>query len=231
MRLLPVLIAALVLFSPVVALAQEQNYQVAKSDKNEVFVLPYTASNRDKDSPLVYTFDTPKQSNWIISVTNNQTYVQSNDSKTIIRIQEPAPSEKYIEITMFGSESRTYWVAVNTPDAKNARLYTSPAGQPGWSDENPISISHDSAQGLTVTDGKRIVVDRLDLAGFAVGSIVVYGNDGEKTTPNATAGNITFEILYGSFSQSPLFLVPALVMAGVGGLVIGLLIFKKRKPE
>ena len=59
----------------------------------------------------------------------------------------------------------------------------------------------------------------------------MYGNDGEKTTPNTAAGDISFEILYGSFSQSPLFLVPAAVMAGVGGLVIGLLIFKKRKPE
>src|SRR5919198_1197143 len=116
------LLAVLVLFSPVLALAQ-QNYQVAKSDKNEVFVLPYNASNRDKDNPLVYTFDTPKQSNWLLSMTNNQTYVPSNDSKTIIRIQEPAPSKKYIEIAMFGGESRTYWVAVNTPDPGYARLY------------------------------------------------------------------------------------------------------------
>jgi len=231
MRLLPVLIAALALLSPVIALAQEQNYLVEKSDKNEVFVLPYSASNRDKDNPLVYTFDTPKQPNWIISLANNQTYVASNDSKTIIRIQEPAPSEKYIEITMFGNESRTYWVVVNTPEARNARLYVSPASQPGWSDENPISIAHDSAQGLTVTDGKRVVVDRLDLTGFAVGSIAVYGNYGEKTTPNTTAGDISFEILYGSFSQSPLYYVPLGVMLGVGGLIIGLLMFKKRKPE
>jgi hypothetical protein len=229
MRLLLALIAVLVLFPPVLALAQEQNYLVSKSDKNEVFVLPYTASNRDKDNPLVYAFDTPKQPNWILSITNNQTYLPNNDAKTIIRIQEPVPSEKYIEIAMFGGESRTYWVAANTPDEGYAQVYIKK--EDGWSTENPISISHDSAQGLTVTDGKRVVVDRLDLQGFAVGSIVVYGNDGEKTTPNTAAGDISFEILYGSFSQSPLFLVPAAVMAGVGGLVIGLLIFKKRKPE
>src|SRR5919197_6555422 len=115
MRLLLVLIAAVVLFSPVVALAQEQNYQLEKTGRNEVFALPYTASNRDRDNPLVYTFDTPKTANWILNITNNQKYVQSNDSKTIIRIQEPALSEKYIEITMFGSESRVFWVVVNTP--------------------------------------------------------------------------------------------------------------------
>jgi hypothetical protein len=230
MRLLTGLIAVLILFSPVVALAQEQNYQVFKSDKNEIFALPYTASNRDKDNPLVYTFDTPKQSNWLISITNNQTYVPSNDSKTIIMIQEPAPSEKYIEIAMFGGESSTFWVAANTSE-EYAMLYVSPAGQPGWSTENSISVTHDQSQGLTITDGKRVVVDRPDLAGFAIGSIAVYGDEGENTTPNTTSGGITFEIQYGTFAQSPLYLVPAAVMAGVGGLVIGLLIFKKRKPE
>jgi hypothetical protein len=230
MRLLFLPVAVLVLFSPLLALAQQQ-YQLFKSDKNEVFVLPYTASNRDKDNALVYTFDTPKTANWILAITNNQTYVPSNDAKTIIRIQEPAPSEKYIEIAMFGSGSKTYWVAANTPDQGYARLYTSQAEQPGWSNENAISISHDQSQGLTVTDGKRVVVDRLDLSGFAVGSIMVYGNDNGKTSPNTTGGDINFEILYGTFSQSPLFFVPAAVMTGVGALVIGLLIFKKRKPE
>jgi len=228
MRLLPALLVAFVLFPPVVTLAQEQNYLVSKTDKSEVFAFPYTASNRDKENPLVYAFDTPKQPNWIISITNNQTYVPSNDSKTIMRIQEPAPSEKYIEIAEFGGESRAYSIAVNTAEDGYAQVYVKK--EDGWSSENPISIGHDSAQGLTVTDGKRVVVDRLDLQGFAVGSIAVYGNDGEKTTPNTTGGDISFEVLYGSFSQSPLFLVPAAVMAGVGGLVISLLILKKRKP-
>ncbi len=228
MRLLLLLICASILFIPVVALAQEQDYQVVKSDKSESFVLPYTASNQDKDSPLVYTFETPKQPSWILSIQNNLSYAPSDDSKTIIRINEPAPSEKYIEIAMFGGESRTYWVAVNTPEDGYAKIHVMKEG--GWSTENPISVSHEATQGLTVTDGKRIVVDRLDLGGFAVGSISVYGNDDESMTANANAGDISFEILFGSFAQSPLYLVPAGVMAGVGGLVIGLLMFKKRKP-
>ena len=106
MRLLLLLISASILFIPAVALAQEQDYQVVKSDKSESFVFPYTASNQDKDSPLVYTFETPKQPSWILSIQNNLSYVPSGDSKTIIRINEPAPSEKYIEIAMFGGESR-----------------------------------------------------------------------------------------------------------------------------
>jgi len=62
-------------------------------------------------------------------------------------------------------------------------------------------------------------------------SIAVYGNDGNKTTANAYAGTLSFDMLYGSFDQSSLYYLPAGVMAGVAALIIGLLIFKKRKPE
>ncbi len=223
-----VLIVSSMLFLPSFVLAQSQDYHVIKSDRSESFVLPYTASNRDKDNPLVYTFDEPKQPSWILTIQNNLSYLPGNDSKTIIRIQEPAPSEKYIEIAMFGGNSTRYWVAVNTPDAGYARIYDQ---NDGWTTENPVSVTHSENSGLSVSNGKRTVVDGLDLKGFAVGSIAVYGNDDEKMTANASAGDISFQILFGSFEQSPLYLVPAAIMAGVGGLVIGLLIFKKRKPE
>jgi hypothetical protein len=84
---------------------------------------------------------------------------------------------------------------------------------------------------LTVTNGKRIVLDRLNLDGFAVGSIAVSGNDGETSVANAYAGDISFEILFGSFNESPVYYVPLGVTLGVGGIIIGLLIFKKRKSE
>jgi hypothetical protein len=92
-------------------------------------------------------------------------------------------------------------------------------------------VSHTENAGLSVTNGQRTVVDRLDVNGFAAASIAVYGNDGNMTLANAYAGDITFEILYGSFEQSQLFYVPAASMAVIGGIIIGLLILKKRKPS
>jgi hypothetical protein len=228
MRLLLAVIAASMLFLPALALAQEQDYNVVKSDRSESFALPYTASNQDEDSPLVYTFDELKQPSWILTIWNNMSYVPSDDSKTIIKIQEPAPSEKYIELAMFGGESKRFWVAVNTQDAGYARIYDQ---DNGWAAEGPISVTHSDNGGLTVTNGKRTVVDRLNLDGFVVDSIAVYGNDDEKTTANTYAGDVSFEILFGSFEQSSLYYVPLGVTLGVGGLIIGLLIFKKRKPE
>jgi hypothetical protein len=92
-------------------------------------------------------------------------------------------------------------------------------------------VTHEENQGLIVTDGTRIIIDRLDLSGFAVSSIAVYGSDEPTSIANANAGEIGFEILFGSFNDSPIYFVPAIVMVGMGGLVIGLLIFKKRRPS
>ena len=228
MRLIISLLLSFALFSPIFAFAQDQDYHVIKSDRSEEFVLPYSASNRDISHPLVYTFDTPKKPSWELRISNSQTYIPSDDSKTVIRIEEPAPSVKYIELTVFGGESKVYWVSVNTEHGY-ARVYSQEEN--GWSTDNPIIIGHDESHGLSVTDGKRIVIDGLNLEGFAVGSISVYGNDDERTAPNTSAGEISFQIVYGSFQQSSLYFVPIGVMVGVGGLVGGLLIFKKRKPE
>ena len=227
--LVAVAIAVWILFLPALTFAQgQEDYKVVKSQRSESFVLPYSAANRNDSDPLVYTFEQPKQPSWILGIQNNLSYIPREGARTIIKIQEPAPSEKYVEIAMYGDQSKRFWVAVNTPEAGYARLYDS---ENGWSTEGTVSVSHTGNAGLSVTNGERTVVDRLDVNGFTAASIAVYGNDENTTLANAYAGDITFEILYGSFEQSPIYYLPAAVMAGVGGIIIGLLILKKRKPS
>ena len=217
------------LLLPSLAFAQSQeDFQVATSERSESFVLPYTAANRNEQDPLVYTFDEPLAPNWILSIQNNVSYVPREGARTIIKIQEQAPSEKFIELAISGDQTRRYWVAVSTPEAGYARMYDS---ENGWSTERPISVTHSLNSGLIVSNGQRTVVDRLDLDGFAVSSIQVYGNDGNSTLANAYAGDIAFQVFYGNIEESPLYFVPAAVGAGMIGLVISLLIFKKRKPS
>jgi len=234
LTLAAVAVASMLALLPALAFAQnEQAFDVIKAKGTESFTFNYDASNHDSKNPLVYTFDEPKAPSWILSIHNNMSYVDREGARTVIKIREPAPSEKFIEIMMYGDhDSKKYLVSVNTPETGYQRMYDSDLG--GWSDEGPISVGHDINQGLSVTDGKRIIIDRLDLQGFAVGSIAVYGNDGgddSASLPNTDSGGISFELFYGDFQQSQLYYVPAAVMAGVGGLVIGLLIFKKRKPS
>jgi hypothetical protein len=230
MRIVGVIAVSMLLLPVLVAFAQsqEEDFQVVKTERSESFVLPYTAVNRNEEDPLVYTFDEPKQPNWILSIQNNVSYVPREGSRTIIKIQEPAPSEKFIELGIYGDQSMRYWVGVNTAEAGYARMYDS---QNGWSTQEPISVTHTENSGLIVTNGQRTVVDRLDVDGFAVASIEVYGNDRNSTLANAYAGDIAFDVLFGRFDQSPIYFVPIAVGAGIFGLVAGLLVLKRRKPS
>ncbi|GEM_PF-137429 len=215
---------------PGAAFAQSSDeYLLLKSDGTESFAFPYTAANRDLDNPLVYEYDEPKTPSWILGVRNNLSYVSGEDSKIVIRIQEPAPSEKFIELVMYGGESRRYLVSVNMPEVGYQRLYSNNVN--GWSLENPVAVAHGENVGLTVSDGKRTILDRFNLQGFAVGSVSVYGREDATSPAVASGGNITFDILFGAFEDSPIYVVPAAIMAGVGALVVGLLVVKKRKPS
>ena len=204
-------------------------FDVIKTSKSESFSLPFEGANRVQNNPLVYTFDAPKQPNWILGITNNVTYAAGNDSKVVVRLQEPAPSQKFIDIEMYGGPKHSYLVAVNSTGSGYSVIYSQESG--GWTTDGQISVSHANDQGLTVTDGKRIVVDRLDIQGFSMGSIAVFGKENSKEPDNALAGNLSFEVLAGDPSNSPLYYVPLGIMIGMGGLMGALLYFKKRKPS
>src|ERR687892_735528 len=146
-------LAVSMLLLPALAFAQsqEEDFQAVKTERSESFVLPYTAVNRNEQDPLIYTFDEPKQPNWIVAIQNNVSYVPREGARTIIKIQEPAPSEKFIELAIYGDQTRRYWVAANTAEAGYARIYDS---EDGCSTERPISVTHSLNSGLIITNGK-----------------------------------------------------------------------------
>jgi hypothetical protein len=204
-----------------------QNLQTVKTDTSENFVIPFNDTNSDRRNPLQYVFDEPKSNNWIVSIYNNLSYYNSPDSKTIIKLQERPPSEKFVELMLFGNQSKRFIVSVNTNETGYIRMYEN--NQNGWSTDGPIIVSHANVQGLAVTNGKRIVLDDLGMEGFDVGSISVYGKDDSSSPDSTFAGSIQFQVLSGDYSQSTLYFMPLIMVVGVGGVVIGLLIWKKRR--
>ena len=126
-----------------------------------------------------------------------------------------------MEISLRGSGP-----AVNTKDSGYVRVYSK--DKDGWFSGQPIIIAHANNQGLTVTDGKRIVVDKLSLNGFTPGSVAIYGKDDPESPINAYAGNISFDMVFGNPADSPIFYLPLGMLVGVGGLLIALLAFKRR---
>jgi hypothetical protein len=204
-------------------------YSVIKTKNSEQFVFPSSSSNSDRKHPFVYTYDVPKVTNWILTIQNNMSYSETPNAKTIVKLQEPTQSDKFIEIAMFGDASKKFWVAVNTRESGYIRIYEQ--DNDGWSRDEPLIVAHANNQGLTITNGKRIIVDRLSINDFTLASIAVYGKDDPDSTVNTYRGNISFNVIYGSPADSPLYYFPLAIMVGIGGLVACLLVFKKRKTS
>jgi hypothetical protein len=230
------IIFIIMMFVPVSSFAQNQQqgvlqhqYQVVKTKNNERFVLPFTAANSDRKNPIVYVYEKPKITNWILTVQNNLSYAVRQDAKAIVILKEPPPSEKFIEIAMFSDVSKKFWAAINTHDAGYIRVYE--RNTDGWSREQPIIIAHANNQGLSITNGKRIIVDRLSVNGFNLGSIAVYGKDDPQSPINAYAGNISFDVAFGDLTSSPIYYLPLGMLLGVGGTVIAFLVVKKREKS
>lgn len=201
-------------------------HDVIKSKNSEGFVVDYNASNTFRRQPVVYQFSQSIPTNWQFTIQNNLSYLDSSDAKTIIKIQEPAPSEKFIELAMFSEKTGKFWVAINTNESGYIRVYE--RDQDGWSRDQPIFVAHANNQGLTITNGKRIIIDKLSMNDFIVGSVSIYGKD-ELTSPdNSNSGTISFNILFGNPAESPLYFMPLITMIVVGSIVLVLLIRKKR---
>jgi hypothetical protein len=206
--------------------AQSIVHDVIKSKNSERFIVDYNASNTFRRQPVVYEFSQPIPTNWQFTIQNNLSYSDSSDAKTIIKIQEPAPSEKFIELAMFSEKTGKFWVAINTNESGYIRVYE--RDQDGWSRDQPVFVAHANNQGLTITNGKRIIVDKLSVNDFIVGSVSIYGKD-ELTSPdNSNNGTISFDILFGNPADSPLYFVPLIVIIAMGIIILVLLVRKKR---
>ena len=224
---LGLIIAAFLIVYPTFAInAQNVVHDVIKTRNSERFVVDYDASNTFRREPTVYQFSESIPTNWQFTIQNNLSYVDSADAKTVIKIQEPAPSEKFIELDMFNEKTAKFWVAINTNESGYIRVYE--RDQDGWSRDQPIFVAHANNQGLTITNGKRIIIDKLSVDDFIIGSVSIYGKD-ELTSPdNSNSGTISFDIIFGNPAESPLYFVPLITVIVIGAIILVLLIRKKR---
>lgn len=216
----------LFLIFPIVSSGQSSIHDVIKTKNSERFVVDYDASNAYRRQPLVYDFSNPIATNWQLTIQNNLTYSNSENAKTVIKIQEPAPSEKFIEVAMFGDKTGKFWAAINTNESGYIRVYE--REKDGWSRDQPIFVAHANNQGLTITNGKRIIIDKLSVNDFVVGSVSIYGKDETTDPDNSNSGTISFDIIFGNPAESPLYYLPLITMIAIGSIVLVLIIRKKR---
>jgi hypothetical protein len=205
---------------------QNSVHDVIKTRNSERFVVDYDAANNYRRQPLVYNFSKSIPTNWQLTIQNNLSYSDLENAKTIVKIQEPAPSEKFIELAMFSEKTGKFWAAINTNESGYIRVYE--RDKDGWSRDQPIFVAHANNQGLTITNGKRIIIDKLSVNDFIVGSVSIYGKDEVNDANNSNGGTILFDILFGNPAESPLYYVPLITIMVIGAIVLVLIIRKKR---
>jgi len=193
------------------------------------FVFPYEAANDDRTHPLVYTFAKPISKEWILNIRNTLSYALRAGAKVAIKLKEPVPSKRFIEILMYGDTAfNRFSVALNTNETGYMTLFDK-KGVDGWSVTQPVIIEYDNNQHFSVSIGAKVLLYRLSLNDFTPHSVVLYGKDEEHSPLNAYAGQISFEALCGRSSFSPVFYLPIVTLGVIGSLLVALLVFKNKK--
>ena len=208
-------------FLPVYA----QESTVNKSEHYDSILVPYSAFNVNVKNATVFKLDHEHVTNWQVEMENKLQYANQGGN-VVVRLYEDLNKPKFIEIGMGGPPDYRFWVAVNTPEDGYFMIHQE--DKVGWTSDKPITATHSSNGGLTVSVGPREAVSNLDIAGFTVREFTVSGMTSSSDSPPVSSGVLTFSAISGDPSQNPIFYMPMIVLAVSVAVIIVLLKTKKR---
>lgn len=199
----------------------------------ERVTIPYTAANADETNPAHYFFQSKHVSNWLLTIRNGLEYNSNNpDGKVIIRLKDEPKSQNFIEIAMFGAPTYTLQAGFKNDQLGYVRYYekASTPSEKAWSTDTPISLGFELNRQLSINNGARIIMDRITIGEFALGTIEIFGKNSTNTADNAVGGELVFEAIddSGSIFQTPIMYVPLIISGVVAGTIVTLVKFKKR---
>ena len=177
-----------------------------------------------RDAPTIFLDDVHAVS-WQVTIDNNLLYANP-EGNAVLRLYDEQTSEEFIEVGMGPKPDNKFWVAVQTP--KEGYIVVHRDLYRGWYPEAKSIISYTDRAGLTVNNGARIVVTNLDIGQFAINSYSVHGKQGSTDPPAINSGSMIVEFLSGDPAKNTFALFPFYMAAGVGSIVIVLLIITKR---
>ena len=228
MRILLIVILLAGSFLPVFAQESTMN----KSERYDSVEVPYSAFNVDSKHATVFKLDHEHITNWQIEMENKLQY-SIPDGNVVVRLYEDLKEPKFIEIGMGGPPDSRFWVSVNTPE--DGYFVIHDEKKIGWTPDKPITATHSSNGGLTVSVGEREAVANLDIAGFTVREFTVFEmnstSDSPTSSPTVSDGKLTFSAVSGDPAQNPIFYMPFIVLAVTATIIVVLLKTKKRTPE
>lgn len=209
-------------FLPVYAQQSTMN----KSERYDSVDVPYTAFDASRDNATVFKLDHEHITNWQMEMEDKLKYTHPNGN-AVIRLYEDLNVPKFIEIGMGAPPDNRFWVAINTPE--DGYFVIHEENKLGWTSDKPITATHSSNGGLTVSVGEKVAVSNLDVAGFTVREFTVFGmNSDYSNAPPADSGSLSFSIVSGNPAENPIFYMPFIVLAATGGIIVALLKTKRR---
>jgi hypothetical protein len=178
-----------------------------------------------RDAPIVPLDDIHAVS-WQVTIDNNLLYANPSGN-AVLRLYDEKTTDEFIEVGMGPKPDNKFWVAVQTP--KEGYIVVHRDLDRGWYPQAKSIISFTDRAGLTVNNGARIVVTNLDIGQFAINSYSVHGMQGSTDPPAVSSGSMIVEFLSGDPAKNTFALFPFYMAAGVGSILIALLLLTKRR--
>ncbi len=186
--------------------------------------VPPDEFNKISRDAVITKLDTTHSGSWQITIENKLLYANPAGS-AVVRFYDTNP-DKFIEVGMDSPSDRRLWIGLQQPD--EGYFIVAHVDKEGWSGDTKIILAYNDAQGVSISNGKRIVVTNLDLKEFSVNAYSVYGMMGSTDPPAINSGKFTLDILSGDVSQNPFHYFPFYVSGAAAALVGILLLIKKR---
>lgn len=181
--------------------------------------------NKVSRNAIITKLDAAHSGSWQITLENKLLYANPTGS-AVVRFYDADTPDKFIEVGMDSPPDRRFWVGLQLPG--EGYIPVTHVDKEGWSDNAKIILAYNDVQGVSISNGKRVVVTNLDLRGFSVNAYSVYGMEESTDPPAINSGKFTFEILSGDVSKNPFHYFPFYVSGAAAALVGVLLLIKKR---
>ena len=219
--LFTIILLTVIFASP--AFAQESNNPSLIIDTIEIPSDEFNVVLRDTS---VISLNDIHAVSWQVTIDNNLLYANP-EGNAVLRLYDEQNSDEFIEVGMGPQPDNKFWVAVQTP--KEGYIVVHRDLDRGWYPQAKSIISFTDRAGLTVNNGARIVVTNLDIGQFAINSYSVHGMQGSTDPPAVSSGSMIIEFLSGDPAKNTFALFPFYMAAGIGAIVITLLVFTKRR--
>jgi len=187
--------------------------------------VPYEKFNVISSNANSGSFENEHTRNWQLNIKNQIAYANPQGN-AVIRLYDGEDRTKFIEIGMSSPPDMKFWVAVQNPEVGYAVLHDQK--ETGWNRDDEIIAVYADDVGLTIHNGKRIVVSNLSLDYYKIKDFSVYGME-SSTDPLATnSGDFILNIVSGNPAANPLFYLPYM-LAGIFGVIIVILLKTKKR--